>query len=80
MGGTDTINEGKSLFVLSFDGTLGKESQVVLANLSQILAAKMEEPISHVKGWSNGRITIAFARPYSRMIRRARVPIPLRTQ
>ena len=45
-----------SLFVLSFDGVLGKEAQVVLATLSGLMAAKTEEPILHVKGWANGGI------------------------
>ena len=42
------------------------------------MAAKMEEPISHVHGWVIGRIAIAVARSYSRMISEARLPSPLR--
>ena len=42
-----------SLFVLSIDGMLGKEALVVLANSIQLVAAKMDEPILHMKGWIN---------------------------
>lgn len=41
---------------------------VALANLSQLMAERMKEPISHVRGWVNGRIEIAIARSYSHMI------------
>ena len=51
-------------FFLSVDGMSGKEAQVVLDNLSQLMAGKMEEPIYHVKGWVNVRISIAVARLY----------------
>ena len=34
-----------SLFSLSVYGTMGEESQVVLATFSQLMAVKMEEPI-----------------------------------
>ena len=51
----------KTLFFISADEILGKEAQVVLITLSQLMAAKMEEPISHVKGWVNGRIVITIA-------------------
>ena len=37
-----------SPFVPSVVGILGKQDQFVLANLSQLMATKMEEPISHV--------------------------------
>ena len=49
----------------------------VLAQLSRIMAAKMDETISHVRGWINGRIRIAVAISYSRMIRGARLHCPL---
>ena len=42
------------LFFLSVEGILGRESQVVLANLSQLMAEKMREPILYVCGWVNG--------------------------
>ena len=67
-----------SPFVLSVDGIIGKEALVVLANLSRLMAAKPEEPISHVCGWVNGRIAITVVRSYSHMIRGARLPSPLR--
>ena len=47
-----------SLSTLSVDGMLGKEAPVVLSNLSRIITEKPEEPISHERGWFNGRITI----------------------
>ena len=49
-------------FVLSVDGILNKEDQVVLDTLSRLTATKTEEPISHVKGWVNGQIKITDAR------------------
>ena len=58
----------------------GKEAQFVLATFSWLMAAKMEEPILRVKGWVNGRLEIAVTRSYSQMLRRAQVPIPLRTR
>ena len=54
--------------VLSVDGMLGMEALVILANLSQLMAAKMDEPILHVQVWINGQFEIAVARSYSRMI------------
>ena len=58
---------------------MGKEAQVILATLSRLMAVKMEEPISYLKGWVNDQITIAVARSYSQMLREALVPSPLRT-
>ena len=63
-----------SLLILSVDGILGNKALVVLANLSQITAEKMEEPILHMSGWINGRIKIVIARSYSRMIWGACIP------
>ena len=65
-------------FVLLVDGMLGKEALVVLTNLSRLMVEKLEEPISHVRGWVNGRIAVAVARSYSRMIHGDRLPSPLR--
>ena len=59
---------------------LGKEAQVVLATLSQLMDKKTEESIFHVKGWVNGWIKIAVVRYYSRMLLRDRFPSPLQTQ
>ena len=42
MVSTNTTNIHFSLFVISFYGMLGKEALVVLANLSQLMAEKME--------------------------------------
>ena len=47
---------------------LGREALVVLANLSRLMAAKIDEPIFHVQGWINGRIAITVARSYSCII------------
>ena len=66
-------------FPLSVDGMMGKEALVLLTNLSQIMAAKMDEPISHITGWVNGWIAIVVARSYYRVLRRALSPSPLRT-
>ena len=74
MVSTSTGNGFSSPFVISVDGMLGKKALVILANLSQIMAAKMDEPILHVRGWINGRIAIAFARLYSQMIHEDRLP------
>ena len=57
-----------SPLILSVGGILGKEALVVLADLSRLMEAKVDEPISHVRGWVNGRIAIAVARSYSCMI------------
>ena len=45
-----------SLFPPSADGMLGKEALVLLANLSQLMAAITEELISHVQGWVSGPV------------------------
>ena len=73
------INKKNYPFVLSADEVLGKETQVVLATLSHLMAAKMEEPVSQVKDWVNGRISIVVARLYSRMLYGSWVPSTLRT-
>ena len=41
---------------------VGKEALVLLDTLSQLMAAKMDKPISNVTGWSNGCTVIAVAR------------------
>ena len=56
---------------------LGKEALVVLTNLSRLIATNLEEPLSQVRGWVNGRIAIAVVRSHYRMIRGARRPSPL---
>ena len=56
-----------SLFIISVDGMLGKEAQVILSTLNQLMAAKMVELILHVKGWVNGHITIVVVKLYYQM-------------
>ena len=63
-----------SPFVLLVDTNMGKEALLVLATLSQLMSAKMDKPILHVKGWVSVRIAIAVARSYSRVLRIARAP------
>ena len=41
---------------LSVGSILGRKALVVLKNLSQLVAAKMDEPIFHVQGCINDRI------------------------
>ena len=60
-----------SLFVISVKRMLGRKSLVVIAQLIRTMAAKMGRPISHIRGWINGRITITVPRSYSNMIRGA---------
>ena len=67
-------------FIPSVDGILGKEAKVVIAILSWLMATKTEEPISHVKGWVNGCITIMTARLYSQILHKYRVPSPFQTR
>ena len=40
--------ETVSPFFLYFDGMLGREALVILTNLSQLMAEKMDEPILHM--------------------------------
>ena len=54
----------KSMLVLSTDCIIGREAMVVLANLSGLMAEKMDEPISYIRGCVNGCIIIAIARSY----------------
>ena len=50
------------LFIIYVDSMLGREALVILANLSQLMAEKMDEPILHVQGWISGQIKIIVAR------------------
>ena len=68
------------LFVISVNGMLGREALVVLANLSRLMATKIDEPILYVQSWVNRRIVIAVTRLYSRMICWDKLPSPLRDQ
>ena len=67
-GSTSKINGFFSPFIISVDGMMVNEAQVVLDTLSRLMDAKMEETILHVKGWVNDRITIVVARFYSWML------------
>ena len=77
MVSTVTTNAFFSLFVLSVDGMLGREALVVIYPLSRVMAEKREEHLSQVRGWVNGKITIAVTRSYSQVIRGAWLPSPL---
>ena len=70
-------NGKNSWFVLSVDGMLGKEAQVLLKQLSQIMVEKMEEPVSHMRGWIDRKVVIAVTRFYSHILCYASLPITL---
>ena len=59
---------------------MGNEALVVFTNLSQLMSTKIDKPMLHVTGWVNVRIKIAVVRSYSRVLRGALYPSPLRTQ
>ena len=63
-----------SPFVFQVDVILVKEELVVLINLSQLMAEKIEETISYVRGYFNRQIEIEVVRFYSCMIRGACLP------
>ena len=46
---------------------VGKETQVILSTLNQLMAAKIVELILHVKGWVNSHITIVVMKLYYQM-------------
>ena len=69
-----------SPFVLSVDGMMVNEYQVIFTTLSRLVAIKMDEPIFHIKGWLNVRTVIAVARSYSYVLCGACVLSLLRTQ
>ena len=52
------------MFALSDDGVIGRETLAILRNLSQLMAAKIDELILHVRGYIDIWITIAVARSY----------------
>ena len=51
-----------SLFVLSLDIMLCKEALFILTTLSQIMEEKLMKPISNIRGWFNGRITVMLVK------------------
>ena len=57
---------------------IGKEAPVVLMNLILLMAEKLEEPISHIRGYFNGHIITTVVSSYSRMICGDCLPRPLR--
>ena len=59
---------------------MGKEAQFILANLSGLMAEKMDEPILHVKFWYNGRTEISVVSSYYRVLHRSHITSPLRNQ
>ena len=59
---------------------MGKEAQFVLTTLSRIMAAKMNEPILHVKSWVNSRIETMFIRWYPQVLYGDQVPSTLLTR
>ena len=59
---------GKFSIFLSVNDMLGGEALALLADLSRIVAAKMDEPILHMWGWINSQIEIVVAISYSCMI------------
>ena len=71
------INGNIFPFLLSVDGILGKDALVVLVNLIQLIATKLEEPLSQVHGFINGHIAIVVARSYPYMIHGACLPSAL---
>ena len=77
---TSTSNGKKSPFVISVGGMLGKEDLVVIPHFRLLMAAKMDEPITHVRLWINGQFSIEVARSYSQIICVSRLPSPLRCQ
>ena len=69
-----------SPFILSIYGMLGKYARVVITTLSQLMNAKIEESISHVKGLVNGWVAIVVGRSCSRIICGDRVSSTFRNQ
>ena len=68
-----------SIFPL-VDGMMDNKTQFLISTLSQIMAAKMYERISYVKGWVNIQIAFAVARSYSWELHISELQIPLRNQ
>ena len=56
------------MYVLSVNGMLGKEAQFVLATLSRLMDAKLDEPIFYVTVWVKVGVVIMFARLYYRVL------------
>ena len=51
-----------SVFALSIDGMLGRETLAILRNVSQLMAEKIDELILHMQGYIDIWVAIAVAR------------------
>ena len=69
MGRSVTIKRKNSLFLFPVYGMMVNEALVVIANLSQLMATKLYEPILYITGWVNVLVAITVARSYSRVLR-----------
>ena len=47
---------------LSVDGMLGRETMAILRNVSQLMAAKFDELILHMRGYIGSWVAIAVVR------------------
>ena len=65
------------MFALSVDGMLGRETLAILRNVSQLMAAKIDELILHMRGYIDIWIAIAVTRSYLWMTRGDKLPSPL---
>ena len=63
-----------SLFIFSVDGVLDKYSQVLFKQFSQLIAKKLEQQVPHVHTTIKGKIVIAVAQSYLRMLCVDRLP------
>ena len=57
---------------------MGKEVQVLITDLSRLMAAKIDKPIFLVKGWVNSWISLSVAMSYYQVLRGDRVPSLIR--
>ena len=61
-------------FVASVDGLLGKEAQMLLKKISELLERKWGRPYSKTASYVNARISIALTRATNLCIRGSRTP------
>ena len=57
---------------------LRKEALFVLTSLSRLIVTKLEKPLSQVRGWVNGRISIAVVRLTNVWSMELASPVPCR--
>ena len=62
-------------FIASVDGLLGKEAQMLLKKISELLARKWGRPYSKIASYVNARISIALTRATNLCIRGSRTPV-----